>query len=81
MNGKIEELIEEATTRYDRLGTELEGGPIFNKTKFAKLVVRECLQVIDNTAAGSIHSAAGPWNSALAKCKTSMCEYFGVTDE
>jgi hypothetical protein len=49
MNKQIRELIEQCTTCYNGgLGTEIE---VFDKEKFAELVVRECASRIQNRGA------------------------------
>jgi hypothetical protein len=46
MNNRIKELAEQATTVIE--ATEYSGeGWIFNKEKFAELIVRECAKVAD----------------------------------
>ena len=45
MNVIIKELIDRCTTHYNGgLGTEIE---VFDKEKFAQLIVRECAQILD----------------------------------
>jgi hypothetical protein len=45
MNEIIKELIDRCTTHYNGgLGTEIE---VFDKEKFAQLIVRECAQILD----------------------------------
>ena len=50
MNERIQELAEQATTYIEPTATSGEGW-IFNKEKFAELIVQECVSVI-NTEAG-----------------------------
>lgn len=56
MNERIKELIEEATIVTegwsDDIGTTRHYS--FNKEKFAELIVRECAEVSENYAAGSM---------------------------
>ena len=47
MNERIRELAEQATTYHNGgLGTEIE---LFDKEKFAELIVRECASVCENS--------------------------------
>ena len=46
MNEKVKELIEQATTYIEPTATSGEGW-IFDKEKFAELIVRECMNVLD----------------------------------
>jgi uncharacterized protein (DUF2164 family) len=62
MNERIRELIEQSTTYYNGgLGTEIE---VFDKEKFAELIVRECLDQCYNRGmndalyAGQLKAAA-----------------------
>jgi hypothetical protein len=46
MNERIKELIEQSTTHIEPTSTSGEGW-IFDKEKFAELIVKECIQVLD----------------------------------
>jgi hypothetical protein len=48
MNDRIRQLAEQATTRIEPTATSGEGW-IFNKEKFAQLIVAECAQDFDKT--------------------------------
>jgi hypothetical protein len=46
MNKRIQKLIEQCTTYYNGgLGTEIE---VFDKEKFAELIVQECASIIES---------------------------------
>ena len=47
MNERIKELAEQATTYIEPTSNSGEGW-IFNKEKFAELIVRECVKIGDN---------------------------------
>jgi hypothetical protein len=49
--------------------------------KFAELIVRECIELCDKEHAHSIHTHAGPWNTAIKRCKESIATHFGVENE
>jgi hypothetical protein len=52
MNEQIRQLAEHATTYYNGgLGTEIE---VFDKEKFARLIVQECISVMKSTVDESI---------------------------
>lgn len=45
MNERIQELAEQATTlKFDGTGTDT-GKPVFDKEKFAELIIKECAKV------------------------------------
>ena len=52
MNERIRELAEQATTYIEPTATSGEGW-IFDKEKFAELIVRECLDILDDEDDGS----------------------------
>ena len=47
MNEKIKQLAEQATTYIEPTSTSGEGW-IFNKEKFAELIIRECADIVEN---------------------------------
>ena len=47
MNERIKELIEQATTHLPKTKDSGEGW-IFDKEKFAELIVRDCVSIVDN---------------------------------
>ena len=47
MNEKIKQLAEQATTYIEPTSTSGEGW-IFNKEKFAELIIRECVDIVEN---------------------------------
>jgi hypothetical protein len=50
MNERIKELAEQATTYYNGgLGTEIES---FDKEKFAELIVKECIDIVEGIPPG-----------------------------
>jgi len=83
MNERIKELIEQATTRekgppvlngYDSYNSEII---LFDKEKFAKLIVRECGAVI-NSENYREHSKG--WNDAIEWADGMIKEHFGVEE-
>lgn len=73
MNQRIKSLIDQATVWQG-----MENGYIFDKEKFAELIVRECIELCAKEHAHSIHTLAGPWNSAINRCKENIATQFGV---
>ena len=54
MNERIRQLAEQATTYHNGgLGTEIE---LFDKEKFAELIVRECVGIVKFTPTGVSHA-------------------------
>ena len=74
MNERIEELADEATTYIEPTATSGEGW-IFDKEKFAELIVRECAQVCNNI------DAEYEGEDVLATwCATAIKQHFGVEE-
>lgn len=44
--------------------------------KFAELIVADCAEAIGKNIVGSVHSSAGPWNSAVAKCQQVLRDHY-----
>ena len=84
MNERIKELAEQATTHLPK--TEYSGeGWIFNKEKFAELIVRECIDKIETHRIPVGNSAAGEmaceWTyAALKEIRDEIKEHFGVEE-
>lgn len=73
MNQRIKELAEQCETTYiDRDGRRYAE---FDKEKFAELIVRKCIKMVENEAA---QYAEPVWAFELVN---DMHEHFGVNDE
>jgi len=48
--------------------------------RFAELIVQECIELCAKEHAHSIHTHAGPWNTAIKRCKESITTHFGVEE-
>jgi hypothetical protein len=89
MNERIQELADQAedyaTAEYEKWTPtpDFSGIPhirkIFNE-KFAQLIVQECLELCNKEHAGSIHTHAGAWNTAIKRCTESIETHFGVEE-
>ena len=85
MNKRIQELIEQATTKREFYPAGCNGYPEyrydFDQEKFAELIVREYineiegLQVLQSTLDWSQH-----WNRAIAHTALHLKEHFGVEE-
>ena len=79
MNERIRELAEQATTYHNGgLGTEIE---LFDKEKFAELIVRECMAC--STWVGKVNENVkepGPIHTAHA-INQRIKKHFGVEDD
>lgn len=81
MNERIKVLAVKADfALYEDGNFRSDPGQWINKEleKFAKLIVRECIELCDKEHAQSIHTHAGPWNTAIKRCKESIATHFGV---
>ena len=84
MNPRIKQLAKQATTVIE--ATEHSGeGWIFNKEKFAQLIVQECIDKIETHRIPVGNSAAGEmaceWTyAALKEIRDEIKEYFGVVE-
>lgn len=74
MNERIRELSEQATETVDvskklgMPGTDV----VFNKEKFAELIVKECIQVC------KIRVGNSDYNTGRMHCASDIAEYFGM---
>ncbi len=87
MNEQIKELAEQCTENVDDGGY---GYDVFDKEKFAELIIRECIEQIETCFSGGSVSMDdkpiwGPsvdtfkaWNWALKRSKKHIKEVFGV---
>jgi hypothetical protein len=73
MNEIIKELIDRCTTHYNGgLGTEIE---VFDKEKFAQLIVGECLKIVEPT-----EDSGDEWCVTLKGTAQEIREHFGVSE-
>ena len=70
MNARIKSLIDQAT-----VWEGMENGYIFDKEKFAELIVKECIQV-----GGPEDSYTDEWFKAKADSVNKIREHFGVEE-
>jgi hypothetical protein len=74
MNEIIKELIDRCTTHYNGgLGTEIE---VFDKEKFAQLIVQECIKICSDVEADTEMDLS---DGALV-CMAEIKEHFGVSE-
>lgn len=85
MNERIRELAEQATTRIEPTATSGEGW-IFDKEKFAQLIVAECGQLILDRKMGDLGDNPGVkeweegYNEAVHDCYYRIKQHFGVAE-
>ena len=73
MNERIRDLAEQATTYIEPTANSGEGW-IFDKEKFAELIVQECARALDD-------KLANPNGASVAYCDGSdLLEHFGVEE-
>jgi hypothetical protein len=73
MNERIKELIEQATTE------EHDGFRYFDKAKFAKLIVQECVGICEEKTDHLDPNMYEVWRGALA-CASDIKVHFGVEE-
>ena len=88
MNERIKELADEATIKTshkyhtwgDRIATETE--EVFDKEKFAELIVRECALVAVNKDSGYMHPAdvSGYMAAGRSTAAQMIKQHFGVEE-
>ena len=77
MNERIQKLAEQATTVIE--ATEYSGeGWIFDKEKFAELIVKECVSVVENLSPGYDDYRNQIEDAFRADCVNQMKQHFGV---
>jgi hypothetical protein len=83
MNERIKQLADQATTRIEPTATSGEGW-IFDKEKFARLIVAECGQLILDKKMGDLGDNPGVkeweegYNEAVHDCYYLIRKHFGV---
>jgi hypothetical protein len=73
MNERIKQLAKQAGYSKDYL----EIGLPSNMEKFAELIVRECLSIVDNADRGGSNEI---WNNAVKFIRQDLQEHFGVKE-
>ena len=78
MNERIKQLVEQATTYIEPTATSGEGW-IFDKEKFAELIVRECVGIVAKRKDQAIDDG---WNvdEAMSMAEIDLEEHFGVEE-
>ena len=78
MNERIRQLAEQATTYHNGgLGTEIE---LFDKEKFAELIVKECMRMCDCADVSLLEHNRPQEASGAASVKQFIAEHFGVEE-
>ena len=80
MNKRIEDLMYHAGLTAQGCWDEMDEYDKQAIKKFAELIVRECVELCAKEHANSIHTLAGPWNSAIKRCKENIATQFGVEE-
>jgi hypothetical protein len=77
MNNRIRQLAEQATTYIEPTANSGEGW-IFDKEKFAELIVRECVDVVSKVPNGYRDYRNQIEDAMRADCLQAIQEHFGV---
>jgi len=80
MNARILKIAQETDAWCDQRYLGEDSYNIEWETKFAELIIRECIELCDKEHAHSIHTHAGTWNTAIKRCKESITTHFGVEE-
>ena len=75
MNQRIQQLVDQATTYIEPTFSSGEGW-IFDKEKFAKLVVQDCLDFLEAGAANEADDSEV--QAALLSCALDILEHFDI---
>ena len=79
MNQRIKELAEQATTYIKPTENSGEGW-IFDKEKFAELIVRECMRMCDCADVSLLEHNRPQEASGASSVKQFIAEHFGVEE-
>jgi hypothetical protein len=77
MNNRIRQLAEQATTYIEPTANSGEGW-IFDKEKFAELIVRECIDIVSKVPNGYRDYRNQIEDAMRADCLQAIQEHFGV---
>jgi hypothetical protein len=77
MNKRIQQLVEQATTRIQPTATSGEGW-IFDKEKFAELIISECVGICEHEWNGDADTFAA--SEAYNECADAIKQHFGVEE-
>ena len=80
MNDRIEQCLYLSGLTAQGCWDELDDYAKQGIHKFAEMIVRECIELCAKEHAHSIHTLAGPWNSAIKRCKENIATQFGVEE-
>ena len=70
MNELVKNLLKQSTT-------EILGVPQVDQKKFAELIVRECLSIVDDAERGGSNEV---WDNAVKFIRRDLKEHFGVEE-
>ena len=79
MNERIRQLAEQATTYIEPTATSGEGW-IFNKEKFAELIVRECIGCCEQVISDPVPESVDTWLNGGSQCMAEIKQHFGVEE-
>jgi hypothetical protein len=80
MNDRIEQCLYLSGLTAQGCWDELDDYAKQGIHKFAEMIIRECIELCAKEHAHSIHTLAGPWNSAINRCKENIATQFGVEE-
>ena len=80
MNERIRELINEATSFKEGLIEEKYDIEVFDKEKFAELIVRECMRMCDCADVSLLEHNRPQEASGASSVKQFIAEHFGIEE-
>ena len=77
MNERIDKLAEQAGYKHPDAVGRCEDYAYFDHEKFAELIVRECVSIVDDAERGGSNEI---WDNAVKFIKRDLQEHFGVEE-
>lgn len=79
MNSRLLELAQQAGLSKNHANDREYTGNL-DWRRLSELIIQDCISQVEKTYAGSIHSHAGTWNSAVQKAVLQIKQHFGVEE-
>ena len=80
MNERIQELINESTCFKEGDTEEKYDIEVFDKEKFAELIVRECIGCCEQVISDPVPESVDTWLNGGSQCIDEIKQHFGVEE-